>query len=227
MPNIIFSSQSSVIDWLVLIKNYSPKFLWIVKSEDSKSDYFIELSYFDVISYSLGLQFPIAKSNENPFEVAKYIDSPNQIPLVIFPENTKTNRQAVLNIKSNLLDGIYKLIQQHEKILLRSEIITKPTNLNNTTDKKGYRKLLQNCNQLSTFINIYSQDIPNDTFSSDIQYDKSKFRSLSSYLDLNLQEYLMENTSRNTVNIDSKKHLTFLDYYETTQTNGSYIKKDE
>lgn len=179
------------------------------------------------MSYSLGLQFPFSKLKERQFEMSKYIDSPNQIPLVIFPENTKTNRQAVLAIRSNLFDMIYTLIQQHEKILLRSELITKPTGLNNTTDRNGYKKLLQSCNQLSTSIQIYSQDIPNDTFSLTSQYDKSKFPTLSSYLDLNLQEYLMENTNRNTVSLDCKKHLAFLNYFETTQTNGSYIKKNE
>lgn len=37
IPNIIFSSQSSIIDWMVLLYNYSPKFLWIVKSNDSQN----------------------------------------------------------------------------------------------------------------------------------------------------------------------------------------------
>ncbi len=36
IPNIILSSQSSVIDWIYLYYLYAPKFLWIIKSEDSK-----------------------------------------------------------------------------------------------------------------------------------------------------------------------------------------------
>ena len=36
-PNIILSSQSSVIDWIYLYYLYAPKFLWIVKSENSKN----------------------------------------------------------------------------------------------------------------------------------------------------------------------------------------------
>lgn len=35
-PDIILSSQSSIIDWIYLYYSYAPKFLWIVKSEDSK-----------------------------------------------------------------------------------------------------------------------------------------------------------------------------------------------
>lgn len=33
-PRVIFSSQSSIIDWMILMYSYAPKFLWIVKSED-------------------------------------------------------------------------------------------------------------------------------------------------------------------------------------------------
>ena len=36
-PDIIINSQSSVIDWVYLIYLYAPKFLWIVKSLDSKN----------------------------------------------------------------------------------------------------------------------------------------------------------------------------------------------
>lgn len=36
-PDIILSSQSSIIDWIYLYYSYAPKFLWIVKSEDSKN----------------------------------------------------------------------------------------------------------------------------------------------------------------------------------------------
>ena len=54
-PNIIISSQSTIIDWLVLMYNYSPKFLVIAKSENNDKDYFIELSYFMILSYSMGL----------------------------------------------------------------------------------------------------------------------------------------------------------------------------
>ncbi len=36
-PDVILSSQSSIIDWVYLYYSYAPKFLWIVKSDDSKS----------------------------------------------------------------------------------------------------------------------------------------------------------------------------------------------
>jgi hypothetical protein len=34
-PDIILSSQSSVIDWAYLYYTYAPKFLWIVRSDDN------------------------------------------------------------------------------------------------------------------------------------------------------------------------------------------------
>jgi len=36
-PDLILSSQSSVIDWVYLYYFYAPKFLWIVKSENSQN----------------------------------------------------------------------------------------------------------------------------------------------------------------------------------------------
>ncbi len=94
-PNIIFSSQSSIIDWMVLMYNYSPKFLWIVKSDDNKDvklvynykDIFIELSYLDVFIFGCGLKFLSTKTKRfTEFNVEKYVQTPGHIPLVIFPE---------------------------------------------------------------------------------------------------------------------------------------------
>ena len=36
-PDIILSSQSSIIDWVYLYYSYAPKFLWTVKSDNDKS----------------------------------------------------------------------------------------------------------------------------------------------------------------------------------------------
>ena len=44
---------------------------------------------------------------DKKFDVENYITEKNQIPIIIFPECTKTNRQAILNIRSNLMDEIY------------------------------------------------------------------------------------------------------------------------
>ena len=122
IPNIIFSSQSTIIDWLLLLKNYSPKFLYIVKSNDNKNDYFIELSYINILFYGLGIKFLSYSKNDKKFNIENYITEKNQIPIIIFPECTKTNRQAILNIRSNLMDQIYEISRNHQKILMRKQI---------------------------------------------------------------------------------------------------------
>ena len=36
-PKIIISNQSSIIEWLSLMYFYSPKFLWLAKSQDGSN----------------------------------------------------------------------------------------------------------------------------------------------------------------------------------------------
>ena len=230
IPNIVFSSQSTVIDWLILIHNYTPRFIFIAKSEDNKSDFFFELSAFEVMKYSLGLRFPTIKnvSKKRKFEIEKYIEKPQQVPLVIFPEGTKTDRFGVLKIRSNLLDNLYKFINEHENVLIRSEIIQKQNGDYNTTDVYGFKYLFKLCQRYSTKIEIYSQDIQNDTFNDkNAEYDKKKFPNIESYLDSILQEYLMEINHRNSVSLCSFDHIKFLDYYNKTSADASYVKKDK
>jgi hypothetical protein len=67
--------------------NYCPKFLWIVKSSDDKGDILIELSYYDVLRYGMGLQFlKTENGGYTAFDLEKYVQVPDQIPVVIFPE---------------------------------------------------------------------------------------------------------------------------------------------
>lgn len=229
-PNIIISSQSTIIDWLVLMYNYSPKFLVIAKSENNDKDYFIELSYFMIFSYSMGLKFPKAIPNGKKFDFDKYVLERNHVPMVIFPECTKTNRHGVLSIRSNLLDAMYSIIKKHEKLLIRSEIVINKNGDYNTTDERGYYYLFLQCLNYYVPIEIYSQDIGNETFSEDeISFDKSKFKSVNEYFDSNLQEFLMEPNHRNTVKLTYKDHIKFLEYYKKTSSdkNASYVKKDK
>jgi hypothetical protein len=74
---------------MILMYNYCPKFLWIVKSEDDTKDIFIELTYFDVLFFGMGLKF-LSKGTKSysEFNFEKYILTDNQVPMVIFPEVT-------------------------------------------------------------------------------------------------------------------------------------------
>ena len=229
-PNIIITSQSTFIDWFVLMNNYCPKFLAIVKSKDNKSDYFIELSYCDLIFYALGLPFPQVtdKNKYTKFNFDKYILEPNHVPLVIFPECTKTNRHGILTIRSNLLDVVYKLLLSHDKLILRSEIVINKEGIYNTTDKYGLVFLFNMCCRYLTKVEIISQDIPHETFDiNEVEYSKEKFPTVQMYLDSNLQQYLMDLNHRNSVNLSWKDHIDFLDYYKKTSgdSKGDYVKE--
>lgn len=86
-PRVIISNQSSIIEWLSLMHTYSPKFLWLAKSSDHKSDYLYELNSYNVLFYGIGLKFINAGEKKyTPFNLDQYIKSNNQVPLVIFPE---------------------------------------------------------------------------------------------------------------------------------------------
>ena len=166
---------------------------------------------------------------DKKFDVENYITEKNQIPIIIFPECTKTNRQAILNIRSNLMDEIYEITRNHQKILMRSEIYINSNGDYNTIDKSGFKSLFQLCRRLNTQINIYSQDIPSDTFSDeDVQFDNKEFKNFNYYLDYNLKKYLMEPNHRYIVSFSSKDHIKFLDYYNQTHSDkqGKYVKKN-
>ena len=151
---------------------------------------------------------------DKKFDVENYITEKNQIPIIIFPECTKTNRQAILNIRSNLMDEIYEITRNHQKILMRSEIYINSNGDYNTIDKSGFKSLFQLCRRLNTQINIYSQDIPSDTFSDeDVQFDNKEFK---------------EPNHRYIVGFSFKDHIKFLDYYNQTHYDkqGKYVKKN-
>ena len=207
-PNIIISTQSSLIDWLVLVYNYNPKILYIAKSKDNKQDGFIELSYLSIFSYGLGIKF----NRFNPKK--KYFDT------------TKSNRLAVLPIRSNLMDEIYKMAQKNS-INIRSEIIINKNYDINTTDTFGLKSLFNLCCNFCTPIEICSQDIKNDNFSDENNdYDQNKYNNFNSYLDSILQEYLMEPLHRNVVSLNSFDHERFIEYFKKTNkdSKANYIK---
>ena len=205
-PNIILSSQSSLIDWLILVYNYNPKILYIAKSKDNQQDAFIELSYLSIFSYGLGIKFNKFNPKKKYFDFNKYLDKKNNRPLLIFPEATKSNRLAVLSIRSNLMDEIYKRVQSNN-IKLKSLFIL--------------------CCNFYTSIEIYSQDIKNDNFlEENIDYDKNKYNNLNCYLDSIVQEYLMEPMHRNVVSLNTFDHERFIDYFNKTNkdSKANYVK---
>lgn len=102
------------------------------------------------------------------------------------------------------MDALYTLTNEHNKILLRSEIVIKRFkhfSPSNTTEYHGYRKLFWTCCQLINKVELYSQDIMNNNFDKTIDYDKKKYNKVEEVLDANLQSYLVEPENRNIVYI--------------------------
>ena len=126
------------------------------------------------------------------------------------------------------MDEIYEISRNHQNILMRSEIYINLNGDHNTIDKNGFKSLFQLCRRLNTQINIYSQDIPSDTFSDeDVQFDNKEFKNFNDYLDYNLKKYLMEPNNRYIVDFSYKDHIKFLEYFNQTNSDkqGNYVKK--
>ena len=159
-----------------------------------------------------------------------YIRTDNHVPVVVFPECTKTNRLGVLSIRSNLMDTIYDLVNEHRRLLLRSEIVVKKFEYfspDNTTDRLGLKTLNNTCSQLYNSIEIIAQDIPNDNFDKTISYERSKYNKVEEYLDTNMQNHLVEPNCRNIVSLTSNDHISFLEYFHQTSKNNSYTRKED
>ena len=102
------------------------------------------------------------------------------------------------------MDLIYKLANDHQRLLLRSEIIVKKLNNytlspDNTTDNFGILRLFCICSQLYYDIDIISQDILITNLDKSQLYDKIKYNKIEEYLDNMIQGYLYEPKNRNVV----------------------------
>lgn len=165
---------------------------------------------------------------EDKFNFEEYFKKNNK-PLVIFPEATKSNRLAVLPIRSNLMDDIYELIKDNKEINLRTEIVINKNYEINTTDRKGIKSLFNLCSSFYTPVEICSQDIKSETLlNENLEFDTDKYKSANLYKDSIIQEYLMEPAHRNTVSINSFDHEKFIDYYSKTSSDkkANYVKNN-
>ena len=183
-----------------------------------------------MILYGAGIKFNKFNPKKKYFDINKYLkENPNGRPLLIFPEATKSNRLAVLPIRSNLMDDIYKKAKEN-KINIRSEIIINKNYEINTTDTLGIKSLFNLCSCFYTNVEICSQDIKNENFSEEnIDYDKSKYDNFNLYLDSVIQEYLMEPIHRNTVSLNSFDHEKFIEYFRKTNkdSKANYVRNNK
>lgn len=244
---IIISSQSNIIDWCALMYHYSPKFVVPVKYDNRNNrkekdeDLLISLNYFEVLKYSIGIKIntyknkeekQVIKNSSNYFNLEKQItESSDNTPIVIFPEATKTTREASLKIRSNVMDLIYKLIKSDKVQVLCHVSIYKNEyfNINNTTETKGFVSLFNTLSQLYNVVEYQVVLLNKNNFNMEI-IDKSVLRQFSTeeeYYDSLVQENLTDPSYRNNrCNLDALDCISFLEFYKQTSTNTNYVKKD-
>ena len=222
-PNLIISSQSSLIDWLVLLYNYNMQFLCIKKSDNDLNDSLLKISAFSWFFYAAGIRFPKVDKKDKGTVILDVINK----GAVLFPEGTKSNRLAVLKIRSNVMSEIYGKVVEG-KIRIRSEIVVNKNSYFNTTDTLGVFSLFSLCQSIYTPIEIISQDIPSATYSAE-DFDSETFETTDEYFDHITQEFLMEPSARNVVNLGAKEHEMFLEYYKKTSGDrkGKYVELSE
>lgn len=242
---VILSSQSNVIDWISLMYIYVPKFLVIVKDNDQenkiKKDLLIELNYFEVLKYALGIN--IAKfdnadekktltSSYNYFDLEKdFINTNDFTPIVIFPEGTKTTREATLSIRSSVMDDIYKNLMLN-KIQVACHVSLYKYKYfcpNNTVERKGIKNLFETVSQLYNEVLYFSILLNKNNFDTSL-VDRTLVKAYSSeeyYYDSLVQENLTHPEFRNNkVSLTCLDGLKFLEFYEKTATNTDYVKEN-
>jgi len=229
---IIFSSQSTIIDWIVLIFKYSPSFYCIVKSTSGGDDLLVKLSNFQILQYGMGIKIPTYSSESEESNKINSIDISeisSSYPIVIFPEGTKTTREATLNIHSNILNKIYDEFI-HDKLSIYCDVLVYKYSFfcpNNTTDRKGYSNVLQIMSQAYNSVLTQITKINKNNFDVD-NIDKSTLKEYKNkyyYFDSLIQENLTYTEYRtNNVSFNSLKHIEFLDFYEKSSSSSDYIK---
>lgn len=228
---VIFSSQSTIIDWISLIFNHSPSFYYIVKSINGDEDLLVKLSTFQVFQYGIGVKIPTYSSKNNKKITSTLISEiDSSSPIVIFPEGTKTTREATLNIHSNVLNQIYDEFLQERLTIYCEILVYKYTYFcpNNTTDRKGFLNLLQIMSQVYNSVQLQMVKINKTNFDVD-NIDKSllkEYKNKYFYFDSLIQEHLTYTEFRtNNVSFNCLKHIEFLDFYEKNMSSSDYINK--
>jgi hypothetical protein len=104
------------------------------------------------------------------------------------------------------MDKLYTIIEEHGKILLRSERYIcrfKHFSPNNTTEISGLKKTFLASSQVYNYFELYSNDIPNANFDKTLKYDRNKFSKIEEFFDNNLQESIVDPNNHNLVKIFS------------------------
>jgi hypothetical protein len=201
----------------------------------------IELNYFQVLNYALGINImkfdsaeekKIISSSNSHFDFEKdFINSNDSSPIVIFPEGTKTTREATLSIRSSVMDDIYKyLIGNKIQVACHVSLFSyKYFCPNNTVERKGVKCLFNTVSQLYNEVKYFSILLNKNNFDTSL-VDRTLVKMYSSeeyYYDSLIQENLTHPEFRNNkVSLTCLDGLKFLEFYEKTATSTDYVKEN-
>lgn len=230
---IILSSQSNLIDWLILIYQYSPTFITISKHRSRQQpDQLIEIPYINLFFHMIGFTtFNYELNNQNAypkFDLTKWASGGGVQPIVFFPEGCKTTREATVTIRSPIMDQIYKAYTDKKIDLVSHITIFKWEYFcpNNTTDRRGLRNLFNLLSQLynpSAYQIIKLNRANFDLGSVDASIVNS-YKSHDYYFDSLVQETLVHPIySNNKCQLNSLDAEEYIAFYEATLTTN-YIK---
>lgn len=251
---IMLSSQSNLIDWLILVYNHSPKILYLIKSskelsknKETSVDILVQLSYLDIFTFGAGIKIDtidndttLNQINQNElkyfngrkvFDLTKELSNQKQsnIPILIFPEGTKTTREACLNIRSSVMNNLYDNLLKNKCDIFCFVTIYKYDYFcpNNTTDTKGLKNLILTMSQLYNKVKLQGVKINANNFDVE-RVDRSlvqKYKNKYYYYDSLIQEILTYSEFRNNiVNLNCLDHIEFLEFYNLANSSTNYVK---
>lgn len=242
---IILSSQSNLIDWFNLMYRHSPIFLRIVKSKvsttEEREDLLVKVSYVDLLLHAAGIKIDTYSTNEekakikgafNYFDLKQQLDNDKSVPIVIFPEGTKTTREASLCIRSNIMDLIYSAFQEGKCNMFCEISHFKYTYFypNNSTERLGIKSFLKICSQpsITTLIQTVKINLENFNVESVDKAVLGRYKNKSFYFDSIVQENLTFTEFRNnSVSKTCLDHIEFLSFYEVSANSTQYTQSSK
>ena len=117
-PTVILSNHASLIDWLFLMKHFSPVFTQVDLRPDGQMA-IRPLSGIETAQTAIGIRFPSQKLNAKLYHSFKELRDSLWVksrPIVVFPQCARTNGKGVLNVPPQVCKMIEGALQDGFKV---------------------------------------------------------------------------------------------------------------